>query len=579
MENGNNLSSPLSFASSSSLSNGSSGDGPHEATSNPELLNLSTGLERLLIDTEFEYYTDAEIIVEGVSVGVNRCILAARSHVFHEIFKTAKAEGKASKFVLTELLPRPGWVGYEAFKVFLSYLYTGKLKPPPPEVSQCVDHSCVHFACRPAIIYAVELMYASVTFQMKDLVMVLQRGLINFLDKAQAEDLIPILMVAYHCSLSQLLEHSIQRVTLSDLDNFSLEKELPVEIFNIVKAHRLKSEQHTTQVESLKGKGIRRILKALDSDDIELVKLLLAESSTVRLDDAYALHYAVAYCNSKVVIEILGLRLANLNLFNARGYTALHVAARRKDPSIIVGLLKNGASVWGASQYGQDVVAICRRVTRAKDYYELVKQGQETNKDRLCIDVLEREMRQNPMAGTMSMSSSTMADELLMGLCLLENRVALARQLFPREARLAMEQAHVDSTFEFAGLSSTNGSFGNLRGVDLNELPSDQVRRLEERHEALQRTVATGRRFFPNCSEVLDRFLEDDVLDSLMLESGTPEEQSFKKIRYIELKEEVKKAFVKDKAHWSALSSPPSSASLTPVKCSATPRVRKRIKR
>ena len=41
-------------------------------------------------------------------------------------------------------------------------------------------------------------------------------------------------------------------------------------------------------------KRVRRIHKALDSDDVELLKLLLDESN-VTLDDAYALHYAAAY--------------------------------------------------------------------------------------------------------------------------------------------------------------------------------------------------------------------------------------------------------------------------------------------
>lgn len=92
--------------------------------------------------------------------------------------------------------------------------------------------------------------------------------------------------------------------------------------------------------------------------------------------------------------------------------------------------------------------------------------------------------------------------------------------------------------------------------------------------------VRNGRRFFPNCSEVLDRLLEDDVLDSLMLESGTLEEQRTKKMRYIELKEEVKKAFVKDKAehNWSSLSSPPSSSS-TSAKNSTTPKLTPRVRK
>lgn len=182
MENENELLSSLSFASSSYTSNGSSTQILHpggcEPVTNPELLSLSklSGcLEKLLLDAEYNY-SDAEIVVEGTCVAVNRCILASRSSFFHDLFKQIKAssqsEGKP-KYLMTELVPH-GKIGYETFMVFLNYVYTGKLKPSPPEVSTCVDESCAHDACGPAINYAVELMYASPTFQMKELVMVVQ---------------------------------------------------------------------------------------------------------------------------------------------------------------------------------------------------------------------------------------------------------------------------------------------------------------------------------------------------------------------------------------------------------------------
>lgn len=90
--------------------------------------------------------------------------------------------------------------------------------------------------------------------------------------------------------------------------------------------------------------------------------------------------------------------------------------------------------------------------------------------------------------------------------------------------------------------------------------------------------VDTGRRFFPNCSEVLDRLiiLEDDTLDSLMLESGTPEEQRSKKMRYTELKNEVMKAFNKDKAekYWAGFST--SSSSSSSPKTNVSHKIRKK---
>lgn len=182
MDHMNDLSSSLSFASSY-VSNGSSGNhvsasANSQSTEHLSLSRLSDNLERLLLDSQYDY-SDADIVVEGVPVGVNRCILAARSQFFHEHFKKgnddSKKEGKP-QYMMSELVPYGG-VGCEAFKVVLNYLYTGKLKPPPPEVSTvstCVDEGCAHDSCGPAINYAVELLYAADTFQMKELVQVVQ---------------------------------------------------------------------------------------------------------------------------------------------------------------------------------------------------------------------------------------------------------------------------------------------------------------------------------------------------------------------------------------------------------------------
>lgn len=253
----------------------------------------------------------------------------------------------------------------------------------------------------------------------------MQRHLLNFIDKAYVEDVMPILMVAFHCGLKQLLSHCLQTIARSDVDCVILEKELPVEVLNDVKSLRLKSnqdEEHdSVQVDPLNEKRVRRIHRALDSDDVELVKLLLEESN-ISLDAAYALHYAAAYCNPKIVNEVLNLGNADVNLRNSRGYTVLHVAARRKDPSIIVGLLNRGAAVSDTTRDGQIPLTICQRLTHPKDFNETKKHGQETNKDRLCIDVLEREMRRTPLAGNISLSSMMVTEDLYMRLLLLENR-------------------------------------------------------------------------------------------------------------------------------------------------------------
>ncbi|KAI4305964.1 hypothetical protein L6164_029288 [Bauhinia variegata] len=579
MDNANEVSSSLSFASSN-LSNGSSNNNMSAAASgehgtNLEILSLSKlsgSLERLLIDAEFDY-SDAEIVVEDIPVGVHRCVLASRSQFFHELFKKGNhvlaKEGKP-RYLMSELVPH-GVVGQEAFLVFLHYLYTGKLKASPPEVSTCVDEACAHDACRPAINYALELMYASATFQMKELVLLVQRRLLNFVDKVLVEDVIPIVIAAFHCQLNQLLSHCTQRLARSDLDNITLERELPHEVVSEIKSLRVKPLPELTpnamevEVEP-NEKSIRRILKALDSDDVELVKLLLDESK-VTLDDAYALHYACAYCDPKIIQEVLSLSLADINRRNPRGYTVLHVAARRKVPSILVALLKRCADASETTLDGQTAVAICRRLTRPKDYNEKTEQGMESNKDRLCIDILEREMRRNSMSVNIPDSSQLISDDLHMRLDYLENRVAFARLLFPAEARVAMENAEISSTSMCTGGSPLNGSSGNLREVDLNETPALRTRRLQARLNALLKTVENGRRFFPHCSEVIDKFLEDDIPDVFFLEKGSSDEQRIKKTRFMELKEDVQKAFRKDMAgnnHQGLASTVCSSSSSSP---------------
>ncbi|KVH92028.1 regulatory protein NPR3-like [Cynara cardunculus var. scolymus] len=556
MANSSEPSSSISFTSSSLISNGSTNynipsSSIPEPRANLEILSLnklSTNLEKLLADSDSESncnYSDAEVVVEGISVGIHRCILATRSKFFSDLFKDGK-----SKYIMSNLLPY-GNVGHDAFLVFLSYVYTGKLKSSPPEVSTCVDDGCRHDACRPAISFAVELTYASSVFQVPELVSLFQRHLLNFVDKALVEDVIPILTVAFHCQLEHVLTRCIDRVSRSNLDNVSLEKELPFEVAQNVKSLRsnsLDDDEHTVESEgALREKRIKSIHKALDCDDVELVKLILSESQ-ITLDEACALHYAVSYCDKEVAKMVLDLNQANVNLRNSRGYTVLHVAAMRKEPSIIVSLLSKGAAASDITVDGQSAVSICRRLTRPKDYHAKMEHGQETNKDRICIDVLEREIKRNPMIGNVSACSSAVADDLHMKLLYLENRVAFARLLFPSEAKLAMEIAHAQTTSEFPGLLASKGSNGNLREMDLNETPLVQNKRLLLRMEALSKTVETGRRYFPHCSEVLDKFMDDDLPDLFFLEKGTADEQEIKRTRFVELKEEVQRAFTKDKA-------------------------------
>jgi len=157
------------------------------------LTRLSKNLERLLLDPDLDCSdADVEVPDGGPPVPIHRCILAARSDFFYDLFAArgrggaargdatagagGAAEGAASgrpRYKMEELVPG-GRVGREAFQVFLGYMYTGKLRPSPVDVVSCADPVCPHDSCPPAIRSAVELMYAACTFKIPELTSLFQ---------------------------------------------------------------------------------------------------------------------------------------------------------------------------------------------------------------------------------------------------------------------------------------------------------------------------------------------------------------------------------------------------------------------
>ncbi|RYQ95068.1 hypothetical protein Ahy_B08g090059 [Arachis hypogaea] len=133
--------------------------------------------------------------------------------------------------------------------------------------------------------------------------------------------------------------------------------------------------------------------------------------------------------------------------------------------------------------------------------------------------------------------------------------------------------ASLDTTSSALKRASAN------REVELNETPAVQTKKMQLRLPSLQKTVENGRRFFPHCSEVLDNFLEDLIPDVFFLEKGSEEEQRIKKARFMELKDDVQKAFHMDMAEnkrHSGLSSSMSSSSSSSHKEGVGHRVRKK---
>ncbi|XP_068647072.1 BTB/POZ domain and ankyrin repeat-containing protein NPR1 [Aristolochia californica] len=527
------------------------------------LRRLSENFEAIFQSPEYVFCSDARILVLGSrEVPIHRCILAARSPFFRSVFAAA-AKDRISKFKLEDLA-KDFDVGYDALVSVLSYLYTGRVRPPPEGVCVCVDEDCYHLACRPKVDFMVEVLYASFTFQIAELVGLYQRHLLDILDKVAIDDIPVILSVAYICdkACSRLLAKCIEVVKNSDLDAVTLEKALPVEIAKKIVGSQSNSSLDMPDGLEFPSKHVKRIHRALDSDDVELVRMLLKEGHTT-LDDARALHYTVSFCDSKITIELLELGLADVNHRNMRGYTVLHVAAIRKDPKIIISLLTKGAHPSDRTLDGRKALQIAKRLTKSTDYFKSMEEGKASRNDRLCIEILEQAESRDPLVGEASVSLALAGDDLRNKLLYLENRVGLAKLLFPTEAKVAMELAKVDHTCEVPVATRSSLTGGNQgASVDLNDAPFRMKEEHLARFKALSRTVEFGKCYFPRCSAVLNTIMDNDDLANLAFENS--EEQQQKRQRFMEIQDALAKAFSADKEEnkRSVMSSSSSSPSL-----------------
>ncbi|XP_010049459.2 BTB/POZ domain and ankyrin repeat-containing protein NPR1 isoform X1 [Eucalyptus grandis] len=499
-------------------------------------------------------FSDATIVAaDGREVPVHRCVLAVRSPFFGAKFSRSQSGVRLEFKELTEDFGVGVGVGFEvgaeALVVVLGYLYSGKVKAFPKGVCDCVDEECQHVACRPALEFLVQVLYASSRFQIPELVALYQRRLLDILDKVAPDDILLVLSAANICGdeCHGLLTQCLEYVMRSDLDTVTLEKGLPCAIIERIISARLEVGVNIPERINFPDKHVKRIHRALDLDDVDLVRMLLKEGHTT-LDDAHALHYAVAYCDAKTLTELLDLGIADVNCRNARGFTVLHVAAMRKEPNVIVSLLMKGAQPFDLSPDGRKALQLCKRCTKAADYMESTEEGKPSPNDKLCVEILEQAEQREPLLGEASFSLAVAGDDRRMELLYLENRVALARLLFPMEAKVAMAIAQVDGTREVP-LSSRNCKdlAGSLRmHMDLDEAPFQEQHL--KRSIALSRTVELGKRFFPRCSNVLSNIMDaDDCTRLACLDNGTPEERLLKRRRFTELQEAFSKAFNEDK--------------------------------
>lgn len=592
------LSSPITVLTSSpfSMSNSSSTEAAHSITvfnppasigDNTAFQKLSSNIHSLIapdsgnIFSDVDIFSDVLVYVSDRAVPLHRCVLAVRCPFFMSLFSQdmtyleslapvgrTDTESTKLRIDLGQLLdkcPNTGRVGYDAFMVTIGFLYSGKQTIPDVK---CIDDQCLHEACRPVVDFAVEMLCLSSVLNITDLKAFWQHHLHNIIEKAQVDEVLPVLVAAKVHGAVSLLSLSKHLVAISNMGSVDLEKQLPLALADEVLVLRCK--MGLLQPETLNPtheKECQRIRKALDSDDVELVQLLLKEGR-VSLDGAHGLHYAVSYCDPHTVKDILELGLADVNLRNDRGFTVLHVASMRCDPSILVALLSKGAKPFETTPDGRTALQLCSRLMRRSNNESNAEAAEELRKECLSVEILYQAGMKNLFEDA-TFSPAVDEKELLMRLLYLENRVAVARLLFPQEVKLVTGISDLESTSEFTGLgvSDLSNMWKREANVDLNQTPLNHVpinqvpivssstlipvmnEALVKRVEALHRTVIIGRRMFPRCTAILNSFTDDDPSELSCIEMGSPsEEQAMKKRRYCELKELLAEAFQKDVA-------------------------------
>ncbi|KAI3814477.1 hypothetical protein L1987_14117 [Smallanthus sonchifolius] len=187
------------FSDSNDIISGSSGIESPLLPSDVSALNrLSETLESILLEPA-NTFADAKIILSGGrEVPVHRCILAKRSLFFKNKF----CEKDHNVKLEMKELASDCEIGFDSLMSVLNYVYSGKIKGLPKDVCVCVDEECCHEACRPAVDFMVEVIYAFHVFQITEMVALWQRRLLDILDKASVDDILVVLSIANTCGKS-----------------------------------------------------------------------------------------------------------------------------------------------------------------------------------------------------------------------------------------------------------------------------------------------------------------------------------------------------------------------------------------
>ncbi|KAG6520963.1 hypothetical protein ZIOFF_018028 [Zingiber officinale] len=410
------------------------------------LKSLSLDYLNLLINGQA--FSDVTFSVEGRLVHAHRCILAARSLFFRRFFCGTDppspgllSSPRRSSAVPTAVIPVNS-VSYEVFLLVLQFLYSGQASVVPQKHeprSSCGERGCWHTHCTAAVDLALDTLAAARSFGVKQLeqitelllsrnnsqpwlyfmeemkssnnslrtsLVLLQKQLASMVEKASIEDVMKVLLASRQQETQQLWTTCSHLVAKSGLPAEVLAKHLPIDVVAQIEQLRLKSSigrrpsfipHHqldlggpSVDVEDHHHK-IRRMRRALDSSDVELVKLMVMGEG-LNLDEALALHYAVENCSREVVKALLELGAADVNCpAGPAGKTPLHIAAEMVCPDMVAVLLDHHADPNVRTVDGVTPLDILRTLTSDFLFKGAVPglTHIEPNKLRLCLELVQ----------------------------------------------------------------------------------------------------------------------------------------------------------------------------------------------
>ncbi|RWW42977.1 hypothetical protein BHE74_00051418 [Ensete ventricosum] len=390
------------------------------------LKSLSLDYLNLLINGQA--FSDVTFSVEGRLVHAHRCVLAARSLFFRRFF--CGSDPSSPRRPGGAVVVPVNSVSYEVFLLILQFLYSGQTAVVPQKHELrpgCGERGCWHTHCTAAVDLALDTLAAARSFGVKQLEQIteshvlvpcvvhpccqwVQKQLGSMVEKASIEDVMRVLMAAWQQDMQQLWTTCSLLVAKSGLPAELLAKHLPLDVVARIEELRLRSSlarrpsflarhHHTHPIDVAISSAdledhhqkIRRMRRALDSSDVELVKLMVMGEG-LNLDDALALHYAVENCSREVVKALLELGAADVNCpAGASGKTPLHIAAEMVCPDMVAVLLDHHADPNIRTTDGVTPLDILRTLT--SDFlFKGTLPGLshvEPNKLRLCLELVQ----------------------------------------------------------------------------------------------------------------------------------------------------------------------------------------------